>query len=116
MGQLLTYDQKTAYLQSLPGPGAHNDKRLLYKSKQPTYTIGIKLKQTLVKSDIVPGPNAYSSLMDYKRFKGPSYGFGSSKRPPITGILDGGPGPGAYKLPPKIANVPAFMLYKNKRK
>ncbi len=74
------------------------------------------MKQTLIKSDVVPGPNSYSSIMDYRRYKGPSFGFGSAKRPPITGNLDEIPGPGAYKLPPKIANVPAFMLYKNKRK
>ena len=41
----------------------------------------------------------------------PSFGFGTSKRPDISGNSKNQvPGPGAYKLPSKIADTPEFAL------
>jgi hypothetical protein len=39
----------------------------------------------------------------------PRYGFGSSKRPDIGYKKDNSPGPGAYKVPSQISNVPKYV-------
>ena len=59
-----------------------------------------KVKQ----NKFVPGAGSYSPNPTYTQKKGPRFGFGSSKRPdPAPKTLS--PGPGAYKLPIRIADV-----------
>jgi hypothetical protein len=54
-----------------------------------------------------PGAGTYNATADMKR-SSPRYGFGSSKRPDIGYRKDNSPGPGAYRLPSQISNVPKF--------
>lgn len=65
------------------------------------------LKEQLAK----PGVGTYNGTHDTKR-SSPRYGFGSSKRPDIGYRKDNSPGPGAYKLPSNISNVPKYMQMK----
>ena len=49
-----------------------------------------------------PGAGSYNGTLDLSK-SAPSFGFGSSHRPDLG--KKGVPGPGAYKVPVKIANV-----------
>ena len=45
IGKLLTYDDKTKFIQSIPGPGAHEGSSSMCNLKKPPmYSMGIKLK------------------------------------------------------------------------
>ena len=71
--------------------------------------MGIKLKGSLEATAIAPGPGAYTNNAEALKQKAPQFGFGSSKRPDITGPKNlQTPGPGNYKLPSKIGNVADF--------
>ena len=58
---------------------------------------------------LVPGPGNYNPK---KRptSAAPMYGFGSSIRQGIRTTKDLTPGPGAYKLPARIQDVPSYLL------
>ena len=57
-----------------------------------------------------PGPGAYSGSYDCLRANVPSFGFGTSKRPDYGNTRMNVPGPGAYKLPAKVSQVPEYAL------
>ena len=52
-----------------------------------------------------PGPGQYGPFNDNR---GPKYGFGSESR--SKGKSDAMPGPGAYKVPVRVADVPRYAL------
>lgn len=52
-----------------------------------------------------PGPGNYNIG---NHLGGPGYGFGSSGRGKFT--ADGTPGPGHYKVPCKVADVPRYSM------
>lgn len=52
-----------------------------------------------------PGPGIYQ---DKTTLKGPKYGFGSSSRVKLK--YDNSPGPGSYKIPVHVSNVPAYSM------
>jgi len=74
--------------------------------------MGLKLKSDLIQSvTVVPGPGNYNNNAETFKTKAPQFGFGSSKRPDITGPKKlQTPGPGNYKLPSKIGNVADFAM------
>lgn len=82
---------------TLPGPDHYNSDPLKLKVKPPLYSMGIKLKTSLIKTDKVPGPGTYEGEAKVIKQKAPSFGFGKSKRQPI-GKTCNTPGPGAYRL------------------
>ena len=53
-----------------------------------------------------PGAGTYNQNIDLKRTS-PKFGFGTAKRPDI-GVKTLSPGPGAYKLPARVADTPAY--------
>lgn len=53
----------------------------------------------------MPGPGQYP--LD-STLKGPRFGFGTDKR--HKPAKDSSPGPGAYKVPTKIADVPKYVI------
>jgi|TARA_B110000285_G_C14887065_1_gene496712 hypothetical protein len=56
----------------------------------------------------VPGPGTYDKSMTDKK-SAPKFGFGSSpQREPIKKTLSAGPG--AYHIPVKLAETPAYAL------
>lgn len=81
IGELLHHDDKIKYIASLPGPNHyHTESSLSLKSKPPLFSMGRKLKQTLVKTDDVPGPGTYTNRAVKLKIKAPSFGFGTSLR------------------------------------
>jgi hypothetical protein len=52
-----------------------------------------------------PGPGSYGNKI---LSKGPSYGFGSSRR--IKEYDDTGPAPGSYKIPSKFSETQKFAV------
>lgn len=73
--------------------------------------MGVKLQSELDKArkNAVPGPGQYVASADSVKTSAPKFGFGSSKRPEL-GKKTIGPGPGAYRLPARIAEVPEYAL------
>lgn len=58
----------------------------------------------------MPGPGAYVNSAEKLKQSSPSFGFGSSQRPVVGSTKLNVPGPGSYKLPSKIADVPDFAM------
>ncbi|CAD8089367.1 unnamed protein product [Paramecium sonneborni] len=98
--------------QAIPGPGTYNPEDKLCYSYEGSVKIVKDIKQTKAQSsDKIPGPGTY----EYKNIlMGPSWGFGkSNKRKPIQNI-NNSPGPAAYDLPSKFADVPKYLNCKSK--
>lgn len=111
MGQRLDHDDTRKFIESVPGPGTHSPVATPIKSKAPVYSMGVKLGSTIVKKNFVPGPGQYVNTLERMKHTAPSYGFGTSTRPPIGGNgKNPVPGPGSYKLPTKVAEVPGYSL------
>lgn len=73
--------------------------------------MGAKLGSSLTKGGLnVPGPGTYVNSAEKLKAKAPSFGFGTSKRPELGATKATVPGPGAYKLPTKIGDVPEFAM------
>jgi hypothetical protein len=72
--------------------------------------MGTRLKSPLEKKDLVPGPGTYVNSAEKLKTAAPSYGFGTSKRPELGATKMKVPGPGAYKIPARIADVPDFAM------
>ena len=90
----------------VPGPGSYEPNYKAEVNALPQYSIKGRYKAAR-KLD-VPGPGTYGkSLVDKQT--APSYGFGSSpQREPIKKTLS--PGPGGYRIPSMIAEVPAYAM------
>jgi len=58
---------------------------------------------------ITPGPGSYDNHGKIAHKGAPSFGFGSSVRKPLDGSKDWVPGPGEYRLPVMISDVPAHV-------
>jgi hypothetical protein len=75
--------------------------------------MGSKLGSAIIneKNSKNPGPGSYESHLKDKK-DAPKFGFGSSKRPDITGKngKDNGPGPGDYRVPVKVGDVATYSL------
>ena len=110
MGQKIAFDDTTKYIQSLPGPGTHDAKYQTLKMKSPIYSMGKRIMDPKNSTSIVPGPGTYINRSEKLKQSAPSFGFGTSKRPQLGSSRDNVPGPGSYKLPSKIQDVPAYAL------
>jgi len=109
-GMVLTHDDTTKFIHSVPGPGTHSPQGDITKFHSPVYSMGSKLKSTLTKNEHVPGPGTYVNSAEKLKTAAPSFGFGTSKRPELGKTKNTVPGPGAYKLPTKIGDVPDFAM------
>ena len=57
----------------------------------------------------IPGPGNYKT--NTSSCNGPKYGFGTMQRPEIGGKKPTDtPGPGHYKIPCKVADLPTFAI------
>lgn len=111
IGQKLTFDDTTKFIHSLPGPGTFDASPTAIKQKSPQYSMGARIASLKNSTAIVPGPGQY--LNNSQKFKtaAPSFGFGTSKRPDIGGKKNMQvPGPGAYKVPVKLADTAPYAL------
>ena len=95
----------------VPGPGQYQPDFATLKQHHPSYRIGseerIPKDRTSVRE--VPGPGNYNPK---KRpmSAAPEYGFGSSQRGNVKTTKDTTPGPGAYRIPARIQDVPSYLL------
>ena len=110
MGQKITFDDTKKYIHSIPGPGSHEPDAKTVKNRSPVFTMGSRLAG-LKDTTKAPGPGTYVNSAEKLKTSSPSFGFGSSQRPAIGGNgKNQVPGPGQYKLPSKIQDVPAYAL------
>jgi hypothetical protein len=73
--------------------------------------MGAKLGSSMVKGGLnVPGPGTYVNSAEKLKMTAPSFGFGTSKRPELGATKLQVPGPGAYKVPTKLGDVPDFAM------
>lgn len=93
---------------NVPGAGSYDPKANAVQKTGPGFSMGIKLKSDLVNKEGVPGPGQYQGSAEKVKTAAPKYGFGSSKRPDLK--TDGSPGPGAYRVPVKVADVPDYNM------
>jgi len=56
-----------------------------------------------------PGPGAYA-VGGNKAVEGPKFGFGTSQRGKQKNVGDDTPGPGQYKVPSKISDLPRYAM------
>lgn len=89
-----------------PGPGNYDPDFKKSVHQMPSFSMKGRYKDS--KKLDVPGPGTYQkSLVDKK--SAPSFGFGSSQqREPIRNTLS--PGPGGYKIPTMIGDVPGYAM------
>eukprot|EP00347_Sterkiella_histriomuscorum_P010747 403375078 len=96
-------------LQMSPGPGHykidHNYTTKLQTA--PQFSVGSQQRIMLKELNKNPGP-VYATTDIKKQFQGPKFGFGSSQRMPVKG--GGEPGPGSYKIPTQVGNVPTYSM------
>lgn len=96
----------------VPGAGTYEPDPSPVKNKASSYSMGAKLKSDLIRSAEVPGPGTYVNSAEKFKQSAPSFGFGSSKRPEMGNKKQNTPGPGSYKVPSKIADVPSYSYQK----
>jgi hypothetical protein len=95
----------------IPGPGQYAPDFQVLRQHFPEYKIGSEQRIPKEKTSIrdVPGPGNYNPK---KRptSAAPNYGFGTSTRGAQKTTKDLTPGPGAYRLPARIQDVPSYLL------
>jgi len=92
-----------------PGVGSYNPSPEKTKKTLPSYSMKAKLGSSLVdEKNTVPGAGTYEMNMNTKK-AAPKFGFGSSTRNPLKPNTTV-PGPGAYRVPSTIGDVPAYAM------
>jgi len=92
-----------------PGVGSYNPSPEKTKKTLPSYSMKAKLGSSLVdEKNTVPGAGTYELNMNTKK-AAPKFGFGSSTRNPLKPNTTV-PGPGAYRVPSTIGDVPAYAM------
>jgi hypothetical protein len=90
----------------MPGPGQYNPNLSASKENLGGVRIGTANRSVLGAAGIdTPGPGNYNVR---NILGGPGYGFGSSGRGTLG--KDEVPGPGHYKVPCKVADVPGYSM------
>lgn len=108
-----TMRPKTSSLSDLnksPGPGAYNPKFDVSKENLGACKIGTGTRdagKNIPGGKEVPGPGAYAPRTS---LGGPAFGIGSSMRDEVNPKSLGTPGPGHYKVPTYIANLPKYTM------
>lgn len=110
MGIKLSFDDTQKYINSVPGPGTHDGRYHQLKQKSPIFSMGQRLMSQKDTTALVPGPGTYVNNAERNKRSAPSFGFGTSKRPEIGRQKDLSPGPGAYKLPAKVADTAPYAV------
>ena len=97
---------------NVPGAGNYDPGHVMTRKAASSFSMGLKLKGSLDQTTLnVPGPGSYTSNGERLKPSAPKFGFGTSKRPDITGPKKlQTPGPGQYKVPSKISNAADFAL------
>lgn len=101
------------YIKKAPGPGDYSPDANNTKKRAPGFSMGRDHKKTISGKPLnqyTTSPGHYQNERKYKA-SGPSFGFGTSKRPEFK--HDSSPGPGSYKIPTKVRNLETYALNKN---
>ncbi len=95
----------------VPGPGQYEPSRDPGKARPPTAVMGKESRgQGFSEVKGVPGPGTYAPAAGNK--PGPSYSFGTGTAVQHHAEV---PGPGAYKLPSTIVDLPTYALPQKSR-
>jgi len=87
----------------IPGPGAYNPSVDAVKSKNSSIGIGTSSRYDLHPTKANPGPGQYDTR---GRLAGPQWGFGTQSRSQER--KSEAPGPGQYKIPHTVGDVPKY--------
>lgn len=87
----------------IPGPGQYNPKVDCAKENLGGIKIGTNPRGNKYLDDGIPGPGNYNVS---GRLGGPAFGIGSGSRANLS--KEQTPGPGHYKLPTYVANLPRY--------
>lgn len=104
---IATEQKKT---RSNPGPGAYTPNFYRTVKQDGIYTL--KERHPIKIVDLAPGPGAYNAKKSPEKQQ-PSYRFGTSAQREKTPVSCA-PGPGNYKIPSAIANMPAYTAARSK--
>lgn len=75
----------------------------------PKYGFGSSSRKDFKKND-GPSPDAYQGAgLDSRKKSSPAFGFGSSKRPPLSQTTNS-PGPGNYNSPSRIVEKNGYYM------
>lgn len=93
----------------VPGPGAYNPEVRASKDAAPIVGIGTSKRDGAgaYKDAKTPGPGNYN-IRNAAGVNSPAIGIGTGLRPKTKG--SDVPGPGAYKIPYLVADVPSYVL------
>ena len=89
----------------MPGPGAYNPRVDYSRENLGGVKIGTSPRGTKYENHGIPGPGNYNVS---GRITGPAYGIGSGSR--SNAKYDQTPGPGHYKVPYYVAQMPRYMM------
>lgn len=90
-----------------PAPSAYSPEAKPTQKKEPSFSMGIKLKNEIAKKDNVPGPGQYTNKGEALKKSPPKFGFGTSSREQIASKTVT-PGPGSYKINTTVSDVAAY--------
>ena len=93
-----------AKLKDTPGPGQYSPNTKPTKKAAPAYVTGTEVRKSKAVEILNhnPGPGTYKLNSSFGKTN-TGFGFGSASRDPLR--KGGSPGPGAYKVPTKIAET-----------
>lgn len=92
-----------------PGPGNYNPNDTHSKKQAAKWGFGSSIRKDS-KRDNSPSPDSYNvSALDSKKKTSPSFGFGSSNRPPLSARTFS-PGPGNYNSPTRLIEKSGYYM------
>ena len=74
------------------------------------YSLPGRYEQNSFRKSILPGPADYNSSKNPLKNKAPNAIFGTADHRTTSMSKSGHPGPGAYRIPVKVADVPRYNL------
>ena len=93
---------------NIPGPGNYNPDDNIRKNRSPNYKIGSSPRgRSNNFQELVPGPGTYK-YYNPSLDKGPHVRIGTEMRG--KQLASDTPGPGAYRIPVKIIDVPRYLI------
>ena len=94
-----------AFHHNVPGPGQYTPNKDPVIPRPPSAVAGKEVRKGFERSKGIPGPGAYSSVVEFNL--GPAFSFGTGK---FSLRENDVPGPGAYKIPTTIADLPNYAI------
>lgn len=96
----------------VPGPGAYHASGEVSLKKAPSWRIGSSKRDDLERQQMrnkIPPPGSHNPNFDSVALHHAVWSFGTSSRPSLNNAKPV-PGAGAYDLPSKVVEGPAFVM------